>query len=369
MGKKILISVTNDLSNDQRMLRISHSLQNAGYEITLLGREKNNSTALIATSFQQKRLRCIFQKGKAFYLEYNLRLLCFCLFSKFDIYYAVDLDSILPMCLVAKWKDKKLVYDAHEYFTEVPEVVNRPFVQKIWDKLGHYCIPKADLAFTVGDMLAKELAKHYGKDFKVVKNVPVLRKNSSSWPSFMPIAPQKFFLYQGALNKGRGLEQLLEVMPKQKHPLLIAGEGDLSQQLRQKAKELNLEHKVYFLGMLNPEDLWQITQHAFIGFNLLENTGKSYYFSLANKFFDYIQASVPSINMDFPEYSKLNKEWQLAELITDLNNNKISFAIDILAEDPVHYAQLQENAKKAAAIFNWENEAKHLISLIHGISR
>lgn len=368
MSKSILISVSNDLNNDQRMIRIAHSLCKAGYDVKLLGRKRKASLPLSERDYKQQRFNCFFEKGKLFYLELNLRLLVHCLINSYDIYYAVDLDTLLPMTIAAKFKNKKLCYDAHEYFTEVPEVVNRSLVKKVWDWVGRFCIPKADLAYTVGPALAGELAMHYKKSFDVVKNVPVQNPMDSKWPDFLPISSQKYLLYQGALNMGRGLENLIDVMANQEIPLLIAGEGDLSELLRKQAKKLGLINKnVFFLGMLSPQKLWEVTQHAYIAFNLLEHDGKSYYFSLANKFFDYIQAGVPVITMNFPEYREIDNEFNVAILLDDIDKNKISKAINILAEDSQKYLLLKENCKKAAEVYNWQREEQHLLSLFNGI--
>ncbi|WP_205127803.1 hypothetical protein, partial [Okeania hirsuta] len=58
-------------------------------------------------------------------------------------------------------------------------------------------------------------------------------------------------------------------------------------------KELDLQKQVKFLGYLDPEELRRITPQAHLGLNLLENKGLSYYYSLANKTFDYLQAGLP----------------------------------------------------------------------------
>jgi hypothetical protein len=42
---------------------------------------------------------------------------------------ANDLDTLLPAFIAAKLKRKKLVYDAHEFFTQVPELIHRPITQ------------------------------------------------------------------------------------------------------------------------------------------------------------------------------------------------------------------------------------------------
>src|SRR5688572_4439375 len=115
---KIIFAVTNDLTYDQRMQKICRSLVKAGYEVELVGRERDFSIALSEEPFQQTRLKCIFNKGKLFYVEYNLRLLFYLTFSQFEAACAIDLDTIVPVCIIGKLKGAKLVYDAHEYFTE-----------------------------------------------------------------------------------------------------------------------------------------------------------------------------------------------------------------------------------------------------------
>ena len=130
---KIIFAVTNDLTYDQRMQRICRSLSKAGYEVELVGRVRHFSVPITYEPYQQTRLKCFFNKGKLFYLEYNLRLLIYLTFSNFDACCAIDLDTIIPVYLIGRLKGIKTIYDAHEYFTEVPEVVNRPFVKSIWE--------------------------------------------------------------------------------------------------------------------------------------------------------------------------------------------------------------------------------------------
>jgi hypothetical protein len=96
---KIVFTVTNDLNYDQRMIRICTSLTHAGYDCLLVGYTLSDSKALNKQDFRQKRINCIFKKGKPFYLEYNLRLFFFLLFSKMDGICAIDLDTILPCYL------------------------------------------------------------------------------------------------------------------------------------------------------------------------------------------------------------------------------------------------------------------------------
>ena len=63
-------------------------------------------------------------------------------------------------------------------------------------------------------------------------------------------------MYQGALNTGRGLEAAIAAMQLiDNMQLWLAGEGDLSAELRQLAVELGVQDKVHFLGFVSPDDL------------------------------------------------------------------------------------------------------------------
>lgn len=364
---KLVFSVTNDLRYDQRMQRICSALSGVGHEVTLVGRLRRHSPTLPERPYQQVRLNCFFEKGKLFYLEYNLRLLLWLLWQNFDVYTGIDLDTILPNLLVAKLKGKKCFYDAHEYFSEVPEVVDRPIIKAIWEGVAQLCIPRVDRAYTVGPALAQVFQERYGKPFAAVRNVPTRSTPPSTSERFNSSTERPVLLYQGVLNAGRGLEIAIEAMQRIDGAVLwLAGEGDLSNQLRQLTQDLHVEEKVRFLGYLTPEALRNITKQASIGLNLLENRGLSYYYSLANKAFDYVQAGIPSIQMNFPEYLALQQEHRVFYLINRLEVEVLVQAVEHLLADNELYLALQENCRKAAVEWCWEREKGYLAELYEG---
>lgn len=364
---KLVFTVTNDLCYDQRMQRICSTLCAEGHEVTLVGRFRKTSSLLPAATYRQVRLICWFDKGKLFYLEYNFRLFWWLLFQRsFDVYTGIDLDTIMPCLGVAHLKGKKCYYDAHEYFSEVPEVVDRPLTKRIWEMVARICIPRVDRAYTVGPALAQIFQKRYGIPFEVVRNMPLRKKSTAppSTPQLLNSSTLPIILYQGVLNAGRGLETAIAAMQRIEGAVFwLAGEGDLSEELRQLAKDLQVESKVHFLGYLTPKELRSVTQQASIGLNLLENRGLSYYYSLANKAFDYVQAGVPSIQMNFPEYRALQEEYRVFYLINRLEVEVLVQAIEHLLGDNVLYLALQENCKIAAVEWCWEREKENLIAI------
>ncbi len=361
--KHIIATVTNDLTFDRRMQRICRTLATNGYRVTLVGRQMPNSTQLNKEPYQQHRLKCWFNKGKLFYIEFNVRLWWYLLGQKADMICAIDLDTIVPDFVVAGWKGWTRIYDGHEYFSEVPEVVHRPRVKKVWEWVAKTFIPKASLAYTVGPALAQIFTQRYGIPFHTIRNVPDEVTNK-------PIPTETgYLLYQGALNKGRGLEALLEAMQRIDLKLKIAGEGDLSIALRQMAIDLGVEDKVEFLGFVKPADLPELTAGAWLGLNLLENMGLSYYYSLANKCFDYIQADVPAMHMNFPEYRALVEKYPVAILIEELSPLTIVSKISELQQDESQYSALVYACQNAKKHFTWQIEAEKLLTLYRDVRK
>ncbi|MCW3126579.1 MAG: hypothetical protein JWO03_2237 [Bacteroidetes bacterium] len=357
-ARRITLTVTNDLTYDQRMQRICTSLAGAGYDVTLVGRNRNDSKPLDRFPFKQVRLNCLFDKGKLFYLEYNLRLFFYLLFHKADIICSIDLDTIIAGYYAAMLKGAKPVYDAHEYFPEVPEVIRRPRVQKVWQWIERTYVPKMKLIYTTTQSISDVFAKVYKREIHTIRNLPLAQIETS------PTKPAtRYILYQGALNEGRGLEHLIEAMSGLDIELWLAGDGDITEKLKTQVRALSLESKVRFTGYVKPDELKKITAGAYIGVNLLEMKGLSYYYSLANKFLDYIQAAVPQVCIGFPEYRKINDEYNIALLVENLEKDTIKSAIQRLIADQNLYAKLKENCLVCRRELTWEREQIKLTAL------
>jgi glycosyltransferase involved in cell wall biosynthesis len=359
--KKIIFTVTNDLSYDQRMIRICSTLATAGYEVELVGRKRRSSVPLPERPFRQTRLACRFEKGKLFYIWYNLRLFFFLLFKKADIISAVDQDTLLPCTLVARIRSLKLVFDAHEYFTEVPEVVHRPFTKKIWHWVSVACAPHAHAAYTVNQSLATIFTKEYGKPFSVIRSMPFATPAPPAEPT-----QERIILYQGDLNEGRGIEHLIRSMQKIDAVVWIAGKGPLREELEQLRDSLQLGYKVKFIGSFDPAELHNITRQARIGINLFEARGLSYHYSLANKFFDYIQAGIPQLCADLPEYRAINEQYEVAALCA-CDDKQITCTLNNLLQDAAFYNKLRSATLQARKVYTWEQEAPKLLAIYESL--
>lgn len=360
---KLYFTVTNDLSYDQRMIRICTSLANAGNQVVLVGRKRKASIPLIKQPFEQKRLPCFFETGKLFYLEYNFRLFFFLLFKRMDCICAIDLDTILPCFFISVLHQCQRVYDAHELFCEMKEIVTRPAVYKMWKAVERFAVPKFRYGYTVNDPIAAEFKKMYAVNYSVIKNVPVLKDPAAIEKK------DKFILYQGAVNEGRCFETLIPAMKTVDCNLMICGDGNFMQQAKDLVQQYGLDDKIIFNGNIPPAELASLTQQAYIGVNLVENNGLSNYYSLANKFFDYIHAGIPQLCVGYPAYESINNRYKVALLTNDTSVEKVSELLNNLLHNEVLYKELHANCVLAKQNLNWQLEENTLIQFYHSIAK
>ena len=352
---RLIFIVTNDLVHDQRMERICTSLSRAGYPVKLVGRSSRSSQPLSLKPYQQKRIKVLFTTGKSFYIEFNFKLFFYLLFQRAALITAIDLDTILPVYFISKIKRINRAYDAHELFTEMKEVISRPLIHKLWKKVERFAVPRFPNGYTVSDSISNEFEREYGVKYLTIRNVPVLE------PELNHNLRNRVLIYTGAVNEGRGFEGLVPAMKAIDTKLYIYGDGNFMEQCRELIDRTQLQEKVILKEKLKPEELKKVCREAWIGINLVEPLGKNQIFSLANKFFDYIHADLPQISMNFPEYKRVNEEYEIAVLVEGVRQEEISESINRLINDEALYARLKSNCLRAKKAYNWQEEEKKLI--------
>jgi glycosyltransferase involved in cell wall biosynthesis len=200
---------------------------------------------------------------------------------------------------VSALRKKKRVYDAHELFSEMKEVVSRPNIYRLWKTIERKFVPKYTYGYTVNNYISSILNEKYQVDYQVIRNIPILRNGINK------TIPETFFYIRVLFNHGRNFETLIPAFQWISTPLFIYGTGNFFEQAKQLVEEYRLQDKVFLKGPIEPEKLKEITPKAILGITIFENKGLSNYYSLANRFFDYMHAGIPQICVDYPAYKKL----------------------------------------------------------------
>jgi len=358
--KKVIVSVTNDLSTDQRVDKVCNTLKSMGFKVCLVGRQLQDSLP-IQRDYQTHRMRLLFKRGPLFYAEYNKRLFLYLIFHKADLLVSNDLDTLTANFLAHKLKSVPLVYDSHEYYTGTPELVNRPHVQNFWKRIEKFIFPKLKDVFTVNDSIAALYQKEYGKELFVVRNIP---RKLFEQPQLNAIdlsfkTKEHLIILQGAgINIQRGVEEAVMAMQFVENALLlIIGSGDIISQLKQLASDQQLTDKVIFMPKKPYKELMKYTAIADIGLTLDKDTNINYRFSLPNKLFDYIHAGTPVLASNLPEISKIINKYEVGMTIENHDPKHIASRINYMLKNDLK-TKLKSNLEKAANDLNWENEEK-----------
>lgn len=363
--KRVIVSVSNDIFSDQRVHKVCSYLTDKGCDVLLIGRKLPNSKPLNERSYKTKRFKLLFKNGPLFYAELNTRFFLFLLFKKADVLLANDLDTLLANYCANRFKKAKLVYDTHEYFTEVPELQNNKFAKRTWERIEKWIFPKLKYVYTVNQSIADIYHKKYGNNIKVVRNIPPLRNRviSSSREELQLPSDKFIIILQGAgINIDRGGEELVEAMKylNNTYLLLIVGGGDALDTLKSISIKLKVENKIKFIDKQPYEKLIQYTVCANLGATLDKDTNLNYRFSLPNKLFDYIHSGIPVLSSNLVEISKIIKQYNIGILVDEVTPQEIAKAIEQLAKDSKKYLILKNNTNNASSELTWQSETKVL---------
>lgn len=362
----IAMAVINDIVTDQRVHRACKTLTDGGYEVTLIGRKLPHSLPL-SRDYETVRMRLLFRRSFLFYAEYNLRLVFRLLRSGADLFYANDTDTLLACYCAARLRRKPLFLDAHELFPEVPELVHRPKVKRFWAFLEKKLFPKVDAAVTVCPSIAGYYRARYGVRMQVVRNFPPYQTEVPD-ASASDVAETPVILYQGAVNKGRGLVAMVDAMEfLEGYRFLIVGDGDILDSLKCYVSQKPWKDRIVFQNRVECQSLKSITRQASLGYVVMENLGLNYYYSLPNRIGDFIHAHVPVLASDFPEIRNVVNRYAIGQLVEEkLESEQLAEVV----RQTINYWQKMPSQERdalfdaAAKELCWQNEREVLLCAV-----
>jgi glycosyltransferase involved in cell wall biosynthesis len=364
--RRAVVSVINDLVTDNRVLKTCKALVEEGYEVTLIGRITPNSPPVPAWNFRTKRFRMVFSSGPLFYFFFNVRLFFRLLVSKADLYYANDLDTLLPNYIVSRLKRVPLIYDSHELFCEVPELQHSPLKKQIWENLEKFIVPKLTHCITVNDSIAGEFKKKHGVHFSVVRNIGEYPPGLAGEDKLQGLpAGKKLVILQGSgINVDRGAEELVLAMKSvPSAALLIIGGGDVWEKLEELVRQNRLDEKVIMIRRIPRDRLLAYTRAAALGISIDKPSNLNYLYSLPNKIFDYIHCGVPVLATRLPELERIINTYGVGEFIDSHEPAHIAQRINaLLGSEGI--ATYRRNCQRAAESLSWQEERKVLRNVI-----
>jgi len=351
---------------EKRLHKMASSLEKQAWEPVLIGRILPGSKPL-SRSYKIIRKRLLFKKGPVFYACFNIRIFIHLMFIKADLFVANDLDTLPGVWCASSLRRIPIVYDSHEYFTEVPELVNRKIIKSIWKNIEKIIQPRLKNVITVNESIATIFREEYHQDVTVISNLPIIN-HSEAIMGHLPAGfnERPIIIYQGAVNIGRGIEELVFAMHHLlDFNLLIVGDGDKLSEIMLLVKKENLADRVYFTGRVSFDSLAWYTKQAVLGISLEQDMGLNYKLALPNKLFDYMNAGIPVLASNLPEISRVVKDTGFGILISDFSPESIAGGIRKIYNNKALYQELKRNAIQGVSRYSWEGQEELLIRHYH----
>ena len=374
--KKVASFVFNDFTNDSRVLKEAVSLQKNGFNVEVVGHlnsglskdEIVQGVKVKRVSFLNRKTATALNKISAYlkYLWHSAKI-----GGKSDILHCNDLNTLPIAFLVKNFFNRniKVVYDAHEYETQVNSHSER--MKKLSAFFERWLIRYADKTITVSQSIAEEYKKLYPQieTPALVLNCPPFRsetkKKNIFRKRFKISKDSTIFLYQGSLSKGRGLEIIVEAFQQiqdKNNVLVMMGYGNLESYAQEIASK---EENIFFHEAVSPEVLLDYTASADFGISTIENTCLSYYYCLPNKMFEYIMAGIPLIVSNLPEMKKVVEKYNIGVVADENTQQGILKAVEKASQ--LDLSLMKTNLQNARQEFNWENQEKELLKTYHSL--
>lgn len=298
--------------------------------------------------------------------------------AKLDILICIDYPTLkLGTLLKKKQQSLELVYDSHEIYIET---INQFFPKRGWkgiygiplikiNKLIHLKLEKKYVqqvakCITVCNSLSTYFNERWQKEVAVIRNCPSIKhsryeldKEKYKYQLNLPTDKQ-LLVYQGDINPGRGLFQLMDVMKllPDRFQLIVVGEGMLLPEL----KAYNVDNQinnVSFLGGKSYVELMQYLLAADLGISFIEPINASKRYSLPNKLFEYMAVGLPIVSNDLPEPRALFEQYNCGVTVDLHNLSAVRDKIVALLSDTALMAELSQNGVEAIQQrLNWEEE-------------
>lgn len=177
-----------------------------------------------------------------------------------------------------------------------------------------------------------------------------------------------YLAYTGALDKGRGIDHILEMaghLPSNYHTFIFGGRrSDEMEKLHDELKDREVEHKVTITGWLNQTELQKRLGKMHLGLLPLRDNFFNRYLTAPSKLFDYLSHSLPTVASPLPSLDELVGSHQLG-IMADWNHPDIvATRIVQLMSDMGRYRHLSDKVYTFALEHTWERRGGKLIKTL-----
>ncbi len=365
---------------DARVRRAVRTLDAAGHDVVLLHRGPHDAEpALVADG---GRGRTVLPRGRGRALLRALpgpvrRIVLWGAYAwraareRPEAVHAHDLPMLAPGWLAARLSGAALVYDTHEFWTDVWYLTPRS--KLVVATLERAFIRRADAVVAVSDATAERLRERYDLAAApvVVRNIPDVGWDGSEHPvrdlrAELGIGDAPLVLHLGAIGLGRGAPELVGGIARLPgtHVLFLGIDPATRTLLDAAIARHAVAGRVHVAGPVPPEVVVAHARQADVGVSLLDPVRENNRLTLPNKLFEYVAAGLPVIATAGTGVGDLVEDLGVGWAVPFGDAERLAEAIGRALE-----ADLSGPLAAAAAELNWESEQARLLDVYAGVTR
>jgi glycosyltransferase involved in cell wall biosynthesis len=349
--REVLLPIITDLGTDRRCFKMARSLKKMGYTPVVLCDKPHTRPGPAWEGYNVKILSRYSHRERFMrtFIEYLFRLAVYLVFTRSMFWIVEDCPPLFLVALLGRLRKRTVIYDAHEIFTESPELENRPVKKRFWSLWQNSGIRLVNKIIAVSpDFIEYFRSRFPEKGFYYLPNVPLRGRPISSRPS-----RERFVLiYLGFLRTENSLKALITAMAfRTEYELIVVGDGPELSTLKQQIGEAGIEDRVQLVGRVPFEKLPEYTGRGHIGIHLVHAATVNIDLTLPNKIFDYISEGQPVLLGRTTALTNLLKNYPVGIQVDAGSADSVGQGLDRIRHE---YETLSRNCLKAREELCWE---------------
>jgi glycosyltransferase involved in cell wall biosynthesis len=376
MKTKIVMLLSNGFDPDPRVHNEAVALIEKGYEVTLIcwdrsrGLKKRKKEIIDGIDILRIGPRSKHNLGSFqvfFILFFWVGVFSKVLLKRTHVIHCHDFDTLPVGFLLAKLKNCKLVYDAHENYSKMIQYDVSAALGNMIDVVERQLIKHVDLTLTVGDILASEYREREANNVHVVGNW----KNTSNFifdneeliklRKTLGVRGKKELIisYITTLKEERSIIQLIEAVQGQEDfVLILGGKGPLEEVIKEVIRK---HHNIKYLGFVNPSDVPKYTALSDIIFYGFDTNNENSKYSAPNKLFEALAAGKALITGKVGEVGLIVDKFECGLVLENYSPSTIRSALNYFVSFPDKLALCKKNAYLLGKTkYNWDSAKETL---------
>jgi len=265
-----------------------------------------------------------------------------------------------------------VIYDAGDIYlaSTAVEALPRP-VRAAIRQYERAAAQRADAVVTANDAYAAELARRLDVPLPVV----VLNCPPRWTPPAVP--PRRFHealgldpgtrvvLYHGGFTAERGIEQLIEAIPRvERAVLVLLGYGPLAARYHAIAADPATAGRVRVLPAVDPAELLEWVASADVAAMPILATTLNHRLSTPNKLFEALAVGLPVVASDLPGMAAIVRPLDAGRLVDPAEPASIAAGLNAVLDtpEPERLARRERILAAAGAAYNWETQSARLFA-------